>query len=1708
MASPEPSHPEPACLEAQKWIEAVTGKSFGDKDFRSALENGILLCELLSAIKPGLVKKINRLPTPIAGLDNLSVFLRGCEELGLKGSQLFDPGDLQDTSIRANLKDSDCNRKLKNVLNTVFWLGKAASGCASYSGPNLNLKEFEGLLAQMKLESDECGDSSQKRSVRDSGYDCWDSERSESLSPPRHTRDNSLDSLDSFGSRSQHSPSPDVVNRGNSDGRGSDSEADAPSRKPDVRKDDMLARRTASSESRCPVPFNQFLPNRTNASCYIPAARRKQHTEEGEQRSHLQTTPEQSKRTVLHHKTPKTVTWAPENNAETVKQGADLEVLEQRRLEKLKKAGIKVLPAAVRYNRFDFLSKKDHHPLYNPSTPIVEEKEVRSPSPNIILRSENEFLSFHNSACNSSSDEEQEPEKQRVPDVHRDDLASRRVHRSPVNSRVHQFVPPPVCTNKDRERWEGIRQASQHTLQEKEISEKEAVCDIITRNDNSSLREEEDEGEEGKDKPIPNKQRDDLARRRGQSRPLPQRDGPMSFVSSFMSQADMQKWERLRMTEPSEDRPTPVCQACLQKTYGSSVNGSAKAGRGHSKVVTFRGVTEIEQSTDTVVSAGGDETELLRRLLSKAAVAMPTIGLSSQLSERERSSLVAGSAPSQATPPPVDLQPWTTESTPTPAEIDARFAQYEQRAGAEEDDEEEKEERIPDLQKDDMMARKTGVFQKQTAAYNRFLPLPGSKWCSREEAPADAAPFSKKGMQAGKSKEFSTRVDSQRPKVPDETPQHQLEAAVIRAMSQTAGGSDEDEDNYDKNDHVPDVEKDDMMARRTRLLQKASVVRGNQCFNQFLPVPGSVKCNISPVSAVKQTCNRSKHTENIDRESIVAMTTQHEAPPLKAPASLRYPGLRGRRGKEKQEEGDTVMVPNAAVSDVTEPSSSSSSLKPPLSPPLAQIGRVEEELEVRREKEKIEEKNRDGIMKLEKKPSWLEDELPPMMVSRRVAFLLDNESVSMGDMANEEQVGHLPSLSPSRYERMQQQYNAFLEEGDHWQDDLARWKNRRRSASQELIKKEEERKRMEKRMKEDRVDGNRRKSIKTYKEIVEEKERREAELCEAYRNAATPEEAAMVLQRYALRFTISDATLDSLKLPRSTNKPKQDLNQTEQDPKLTSAVNNAEMLDHPNQPNSDVVMKQERLLARDIKTEGIHEIENSGVITTSSLTPDTNSQNEKPQSEHLYEPSTHLIDPHAEHQKQPDTGVPPPQTELASSQPAQPTHTVHSPLSAPSRPLPLLVAKPYCPPKSCPSGQKHVHVQKTDGLMRVNGEATEDFPPLQDPLQENKDVSSQQTQKHDLPEETEESPKTAEQLEHLQTEKSTLTSGSAISSLIAGRNCIITTTIVTELTKTYMELLQPDIQNNGQDGTTDYAETPAEENTEPAPSPSSMQEYSPTVSEGLEESSVTIETPMLNLAKRVNHWVWDPNEERKRLERWQQEQERLLQEQYQKEQEKLKKEWEKAQLEVEEEERKHNEEERRILEETAAPLSPSALLQKQAEHTTSSFSAEENNNTTVEGNVSLQQNGQKIHAGTQDQHASKLHFFQDSGFDDQPPKKQEMWKTASLDRSPQLNQAETVKRSGSHDAVKSNQDLSPPSASRCVSGKRLCSGCSNPLGRGAAMIIDTLGLFFHMQCFKCGVCKGQLGDATAGTDVRIRNGLLSCHECYIASRGRGQPTPL
>lgn len=40
----------------------------------------------------------------------------------------------------------------------------------------------------------------------------------------------------------------------------------------------------------------------------------------------------------------------------------------------------------------------------------------------------------------------------------------------------------------------------------------------------------------------------------------------------------------------------------------------------------------------------------------------------------------------------------------------------------------------------------------------------------------------------------------------------------------------------------------------------------------------------------------------------------------------------------------------------------------------------------------------------------------------------------MGDIINEDEMEHSPSLGQSRYEHMHEQCNNFVEEEEHWQD--------------------------------------------------------------------------------------------------------------------------------------------------------------------------------------------------------------------------------------------------------------------------------------------------------------------------------------------------------------------------------------------------------------------------------------------------------------------------------------------------------------------------------------------------------------------------------------------------------------------------------------------------------------------------------------------------
>ncbi|XP_071187064.1 LIM domain only protein 7b isoform X4 [Salvelinus alpinus] len=218
---------EDAFTEAQRWMEEVTNKSFGSNNFRSALENGVLLCHLINQLKPGLVKRMNTLPTPMAGLDNVNVFLRACGTLGLHEAQLFHPGDLQDLSTRATLRCVESKRRLKNVLITIYWLGRKAQVDPFYTGPQLNLKAFEGLLG---IALSKALEETPRGSVKDYDYsDVSYPERDDELlpltqsQPPGYSRQDSVESFnsvlsfDSAESRTRSCISDSILRAGSED---------------------------------------------------------------------------------------------------------------------------------------------------------------------------------------------------------------------------------------------------------------------------------------------------------------------------------------------------------------------------------------------------------------------------------------------------------------------------------------------------------------------------------------------------------------------------------------------------------------------------------------------------------------------------------------------------------------------------------------------------------------------------------------------------------------------------------------------------------------------------------------------------------------------------------------------------------------------------------------------------------------------------------------------------------------------------------------------------------------------------------------------------------------------------------------------------------------------------------------------------------------------------------------------------------------------------------------------------------------------------------------------------------------------------------------------------------------------------------------------------------------------------------------------------
>ncbi|XP_041259057.1 LIM and calponin homology domains-containing protein 1 isoform X2 [Onychostruthus taczanowskii] len=1727
----EPPQPELAFTEAQKWIEQVTGRSFGEKDFRSGLENGILLCELLNAIKPGLVKKINRLPTPIAGLDNIILFLRGCKELGLKESQLFDPGDLQDTSNRATIKNIDYSRKLKNVLVTIYWLGKAANSCTSYSGSTLNLKEFEGFLAQMRKETEDV--ESPKRSIRDSGYiDCWDSERSDSLSPPRHGRDDSFDSLDSFGSRSQQTPSPDVVLRGSSDGRGSDSETDLPHRKmPDVKKDDMLARRTSHGEPKSAVPFNQYLPNKSNQTFYVPAPLRKKKAEREEYRKswstatsplgdrpfskpHPETIEEELNETSglcekekvgsmapeasslknqlgVNQSEENSIDQSPSCSAKETSAPKEKDLEEIRKLRRLEQAGIKVMSAAQRYG-----SKK----------PICEDS---GSTPDIILRKDNPFMTHYQGKDSGSEDEA----ASRVPDLEKDDFATRRArmnqpkHIVPFNS----FLVGPY-TSKEKGKPEDAKKPLQ--MEKKEHARRRrvhmtSVRQTVTSKESPLLQNEKTESEEEQQVKELDNERNDLAKQKSQSI-LPQLQEDVLFVNASITKADLETWKRLKLSgEPSEEdfrcssntlppSDTTVKAVAHDDFAVRKTRANRKAGSPKQKFVHFGPVTEIDQQKwDKLVigrasSKSGTEEESKQdgvESLSGVESSPPTtvsLGFaeySSGVSEPENGSsegeVKSGTDDScKRIPSPVPASDIISEEQ-TPRSLSKQ----------QESAKEECDRNLPDIERDDMLVRRMGTFPRRTTS---SIPV--------NCPPLSVAPYllqqqhQQQEEAVAREKDMKTLQEGESTVTQDESQEH-LEIPQLQS------------DGTENKMKFPDPQRDDMLARRTGAFLKQL----GPNVKQFLPMPFS-----------KQQNKQGTTTE------LLKKTTRPQKCPQVYTNSSGKPAI---EPPQEQQQGQEDSLPPAGQDEIISTAQ------------VAEDGNNEVHLVQTSKLQEVPEENK--MEALSSKDEHLQTFGP------RTAVSDDAESMSMFDMRCEEDAVAQPH-SKARHEKLQNIHNQLKEDETRWQDDLARWKSRRRSASQDLIKKEAERKKMERLLAGDGT-NERRKSIKTYREIVEEKERRERELHEAYKNAKTQEEAESILQQYTERFTISEAVLERLQMPKilershsvEPNSPLKDPNplrylrqQSLPAPKFTATIEATIVPTTELEPSSStgrtspsksiskaVPMLTPKPYSQPKNTqEVLKNFKVDGKVSMNGENVNGMEEKDKECTTVIFTPSpTRSLKfdgvargdkPLAELKKEP------PSVELSLQRPA--TQSVHkeptaSPveldgadsLQAEPSPSSVTPAPPECPDQK---QFKSTAACSSPVVKRL------EFLPSPVPSEEN--ASS----KKDV--------KKAETEQQKETELSSTQEAIKVKALEEKGS------VVLPFLKKLPETSQVTLHN----------------------------------------SSLQADSDTGDKSNRFNFWSWDPEEERKRQERWQHEQERLLQEKYQKEQYKLKEEWEKAQREVEEEERRYYEEERKIIEDTVVPFIVSS---NSAELLSSSSSTTEGNKTvsSIDSN-SCPGEGKQKEVTKQ----KKLLWEQDS-MSSLKSKESELWQEkrsgnkvlsgypatgilkggseqehhmlvmersspARLSlplaqddnvswnqqlltkRSPQCaedvrqrlflgqtvgqqpSSAGEARRAGYHENFRSgpSSPCSPAALSqspnRSVSGKKLCSTCGLPLGKGAAMIIETLGLYFHIQCFRCGVCKGQLGDAASGTDVRIRNGLLNCNDCYIQSRTAGQPTTL
>lgn len=101
--------------QAREWMETVTGESFPSGTFHAALKDGVYLCKVINALRPGSVKKINASKMAFKMMENIGNFLSACEQYGLKKTDMFQTVDLYEA------------QNMPQVVNGIHALGRKAS---------------------------------------------------------------------------------------------------------------------------------------------------------------------------------------------------------------------------------------------------------------------------------------------------------------------------------------------------------------------------------------------------------------------------------------------------------------------------------------------------------------------------------------------------------------------------------------------------------------------------------------------------------------------------------------------------------------------------------------------------------------------------------------------------------------------------------------------------------------------------------------------------------------------------------------------------------------------------------------------------------------------------------------------------------------------------------------------------------------------------------------------------------------------------------------------------------------------------------------------------------------------------------------------------------------------------------------------------------------------------------------------------------------------------------------------------------------------------------------------------------------------------------------------------------------------------------------------------------------------------------------------